>query len=215
MYKLYIFDLDGTLIDSDAMLKVSLLEMYAKYRPDFDVPEGHTVQFSGPPIAQTLAKEFPKEDTEKLAKEFLEISKKNYVLYTSLFPGVEEILSTLLSLGKYVGVVTNKSRTATDYTFELLGLTDLVQKSVCGNEVEVGKPDPSGIFKLMKEFGISDKKEVIYIGDSEYDYLTAKNAGIDFGYVTWSPRKLDKAAKIAIKIGSFFDFAEKIKYEKD
>lgn len=215
MYKLYIFDLDGTLIDSDAMLKVSLLEMYAKYRPDFDVPEGHTVQFSGPPIAQTLAKEFPKEDTEKLAKEFLEISKKNYVLYTSLFPGVEEILSTLLSLGKYVGVVTNKSRTATNYTFKLLGLTDLVQKSVCGNEVEVGKPDPSGIFKLMKEFGISDKKEVIYIGDSEYDYLTAKNAGIDFGYVTWSPRKLDKAARIAIKIGSFFDFAEKIKYEKD
>ena len=215
MYKLFIFDLDGTLIDSDAMLKVSLLEMYAKYRPDFDVPEGHTVQFSGPPIAQTLAKEFPKEDTEKLAKEFLEISKKNYVLYTSLFPGVEEILSTLLSLGKYVGVVTNKSRTATDYTFELLGLTDLVQKSVCGNEVEVGKPDPSGIFKLMKEFGISDKKEVIYIGDSEYDYLTAKNAGIDFGYVTWSPRKLDKAARIAIKIGSYFDFAEEIKYEKD
>lgn len=215
MYKLFIFDLDGTLIDSDAMLKVSLLEMYAKYRPDFVVPEGHTIQFSGPPIAQTLAKEFPNEDTNKLAKEFLEISKKNYVMYTTLFPGVEEILSTLLSLGKYVGVVTNKSRTATDYTFELLGLTDLVQKSVCGNEVEVGKPDPSGIFKIMKEFGIDDKKDVIYIGDSEYDYLTAKNAGVDFGYVTWSPRKLDTAARIAIKIDSYFDFAEKIKYEKD
>lgn len=215
MYKLYIFDLDGTLIDSDAMLKVSLLEMYAKYRPDFVVPEGHTIPFSGPPIAETLTKEFPNEDTNKLAKEFLEISKKNYVMYTTLFPGVEEILSTLLSLGKYVGVVTNKSRSATDYTFELLGLTDLVQKSVCGNEVEVGKPDPSGIFKIMKEFGVNDKKDVIYIGDSEYDYLTAKNAGVDFGYVTWSPRKLGSAARIAIKIGSYFDFAEKIKYEKD
>ena len=214
MYKLYIFDLDGTLIDSDEMLRVSLLEMYKKYRPDFDVPDGHTVSFSGPPIKETIIHEFPKEDPDKLAQEFLEISRRNYVLYCTIYPGVEEILSTILGCGKLTAVVTNKSRTATDYTFDLLGLTDLVMKSVCGNEVKVGKPDPEGILKLMKEFGITDKKEVIYIGDSKYDYLTAKNAGVDFGYVLWSPRGLDKDAKIDVKITSYFDFAEKIKNEE-
>lgn len=215
MYKLYIFDLDGTLIDSDEMLRVSLLEMYHKYRPDFDVPDGHTTPFSGPPIAETIKQEFPKEDTEKLAKEFLKISKRNYVLYCTLYPGVEEILSTLLGCEKYVSVVTNKSREATDYTFGLLGLTEYVQKSVCGNEVKKHKPDPEGILRLIEQFGIKDKKEVVYIGDSNYDYLTAKNAGVDFGYVTWSPRPIQQDAKIALKIDSYFAFAEKIKNEKN
>ena len=213
MYKLYIFDLDGTLIDSDEMLRVSLLEMYQKYRPEFKVPEGHTTYFSGPPIAETLAKEFPKEDNAKLAKEFLEISTHNYDLYVTLFPGTEEVLTALLECGKMTAVVTNKSRPATDYSFKLLGLDKLIQKSCCGDEVEEMKPAPDGIFKLMKEFGITDKKEVIYIGDTEYDYLTARNAGVDFGYVTWSPRSLNKNAKIDVLINSYYEYAEKIKYE--
>ena len=215
MYKLYIFDLDGTLIDSDEMLRVSLLEMYQKYRPDFVMPEGHTLQFSGPPIAETLAKEFPNEDLEKLFEEFIEISRRNYVLHCKLYPGVEEMLTTLLECGKLVAVVTNKARGSTDFTFELLGLKDLIQKSVCGNEVKNFKPDPEGIFHLMKEFLITDKKDVIYIGDSNYDYLTAKNAGVDFGFVCWSPRQIEKNAKIALKIENYFEFAEKIKYENN
>lgn len=215
MYKLYIFDLDGTLIDSDEMLRVSLLEMYKKYRPEFDVPNGHTTQFSGPPIFQTIQKEFPNEDPFKLADEFLVISKRNYDLYCTLFPGVEEILSTLLSLGKHTAVVTNKSREATDYTFHLLGLKEYVEKTVCGNEVKEGKPNPEGILRLMKEFGVTDKKDVIYIGDSKYDYLTAKNAGVDFGYVMWSPRKIEQNAKIDVEIPSYFTFAEKIKHENN
>ena len=53
--------------------------------------------------------------------------------------------------------------------------------------------------------------DVIYIGDTIYDYNTAENAGVDFGLVSWTPRKLPDFAEISWEIPSFFDFARSLK----
>ena len=82
------------------------------------------------------------------------------------------------------------------------------------NDVKELKPIPEGTFKAMKDFDVSNKDEVLYIGDSMFDYLTAVNAGVKFAYVSWSPRKLEKDAKIDIIIKDYKDFAEKIKNEE-
>ena len=63
----------------------------------------------------------------------------------------------------------------------------------------------------MEHFGIKNKDDVIYIGDGMFDYLTAKNAGVNFGYVTWSPRAIALDAKIDVEIDSYSEFAEEIK----
>ena len=79
---------------------------------------------------------------------------------------------------------------------------------VCADEVTNLKPAPDGIYIAMKHFGITNKDDVLYIGDSIFDYLTAKNAGVDFGFVSWSPRKLPKDAKIDLLINDFKEFAK-------
>lgn len=209
-YKLYLFDLDGTLLDSDKMIIETFRELYKIYRPDFHPDDSHILQFSGPQIRESLAKEFPNEDLEKMLSEYKNRSKKFYIKYVRLFPGARELIETLNSKGIKYGIITNKHRYATVYTYELLDLKKFNIYSVCADDVENLKPNPEGIYRAMKDFDVSDKKDVIYIGDGLFDYLTAKNAGVDFGFVSWSPR-YNKEMKIDAKIDDFREIAEEIK----
>ena len=207
-YKLYLFDLDGTILDSDQMLVETFHYLYKIYKPkDFVVDEKKIITFSGPPIRETLKQEFPEMDQEEMLKIWRKESIKNYPIFTKLFPGALEILSTLVEKKYDVAIVTNKHRTAADEAFKLFGIADLGVWSVSGDDVVNQKPSPEGIELAMKHFGINNKKDVIYIGDSVYDAKTAENAGVDFGLVSWTPRKLPENCKIHWKIDSFSDLA--------
>ena len=205
-YKLYIFDLDGTLLDSDPMLIETFHYLYKKYKPaDYVIDDKKIITFSGPQIRDTLLQEFPELDQDMMLKVWRTESVKNYPIYTKLFPGAYELLSTLKEKNIPVAVYTNKHRFATDEAFKIFGIDKLGVYSKCGDEVEYLKPQPDGIFDCMKHFGILDKKDVIYIGDTVFDYNTARNAGVDFGLVSWTPRKLPDFAENFQEIHSFSD----------
>ena len=207
-YKLYLFDLDGTLLDSDPMLFETFRYLYKVYKPkDFTYDEKKIITFSGPPIKETLLKEFPEMDQEEMLQIWRRESIKNYPIYTKLFPGSLEILSTLIKKGYNVAIVTNKHRAAADEAFSLFGIADLGVWAVCGDEAGRQKPNPDGVYVAMKHFGVEDKRDVVYIGDSVYDAKTAENAGVDFALVSWTPRKLPENVKISFKIDSFSDLA--------
>lgn len=208
-YKLYLFDLDGTTLDSDEMIRVTMHEIYKAHKPsDFVIDDKKLINFSGPLISKSLKQEFPEFDEDFLLLEWKKYSEKNYDKYVTLFPGTKELFLKLKEKNVCFGVVTNKMRFAAEYSYNLLGLNDLDLFSICCDDVQNMKPDPEGIYKAMKHFGVTNKDEVIYIGDSKYDYLTAKNAGINFGYVSWSPRKLEEGAKIDLIIDDYGTFAE-------
>ena len=210
-YKLYLFDLDGTLLDSDQMLVETFHYLYKVYKPkDFVVDEKKIITFSGPPIKITLAQEFPELDQEELLQIWRRESIKNYPLFTKLFPGALEILSTFVEKNIKCAIVTNKHRVAADEAFKLFGISDLGIWSVSGDDIKEQKPSPEGIFLAMEHFGIKNRKDVIYIGDSVYDARTAENAGVDFGLVSWTPRKLPADCKITWKIDSFSALARSL-----
>ncbi len=210
-YKLYLFDLDGTLLDSDQMIIETFHYLYRKYKPeDFVIDEKKLLTFSGPPIRISLKQEFPEIDQDELLKVWRRESIKNYPIFTKLFPGSLEILSTLVEKKYNVAIVTNKHRVAADEAFQLFGIADLGIWSVSGDDIKEQKPSPEGIFLAMDHFGIKDKNEVVYIGDSVYDAKTAENAGVDFALVSWTPRKLPENSKINWKIDSFSEMARSL-----
>ena len=94
-YKLYLFDLDGTLIDSDQMLIATFRELYAKYRPGFNPDDSYIRLFSGPQISETLSKEFPNEKLDVMLNEYRSRSQKYYDQYVRLFPGAFELIKKL------------------------------------------------------------------------------------------------------------------------
>ena len=207
-YKLYIFDLDGTLLDSDPMLVETFHYLYRKFKPsDYVIDEAKITTFSGPQIRDTLAREFPEIDQEVVFQEWRRESRKNYPNFTKLFPGAYDLLSTLVEKKIPTAILTNKHRIAYDEALPAFGLDKLNIYSVCANEAGGLKPAPDGVFQCMKHFGIMNKKDVLYIGDSVFDYDTSKNAGVDFGLVSWTPRKLPKNTEISVKIDSFDEFS--------
>ena len=192
-YDLVLLDLDGTVADTDEMIIQSMYELYDKYRDGRRSPVEEIYYFSGPPIRDTLKKEFPDMDIDFMVEEFIKVSWSNYDKYAKLFPHVKETIINLINRGIKVGVVTSKMRDSTIHCLDVLHLNDVIDYFIAGDDVKNMKPHPEGIYLGMEHFSIKDKKKVLYVGDNKSDYLTARNAGVDVALVTWGPRKIDRS----------------------
>ena len=199
-YKVLLFDLDGTLCDTDEMIVQTMWAIYKKYKPLKERTREELYYFSGPPIRDTLAREFPDQDGDKMYEVFKRVSKDFYKGYVFPYPNEQEVLKALKKKGYILGVVTNKGLPLTIYSLQICHIDDLFDVIISADDVNIPKPNPSGINKALEKLGILNKKEVLYLGDNDIDYETAFNAGVDALLVTWGPRKinvLDKAKYLA------------------
>ena len=199
-YKVLLFDLDGTLCDSDEMLIQSFFALYKKYRPVKIRTREELIYFSGPPIKKTLSDEFPDYPFEEIYKAFQVVSRELYRPYVKAFDEEIETLKKLREAGYLLGVVTNKGAPLTKYSLEVANIDGLFDVVISADDVNAPKPSPLGIEKALERLGIEDKGKVLYIGDNDIDYETATNAGVDALLVTWGPREIKciKAAKYAV-----------------
>ncbi len=199
-YKVLLFDLDGTLCDTDEMLIQSFFALYKKYRPAKIRTREELIYFSGPPIKKTLVDEFPDYSFEEIYKAFQETSRELYLPYVKAFENEIETLKKLKEAGYLLGVVTNKGAPLTKYSLEVAHIDGLFDVVISADDVNAPKPSPLGINKALERLAIADKDKVLYIGDNDIDYETACNAGTDAMLVTWGPREIKsiKAAKFAV-----------------
>jgi pyrophosphatase PpaX len=199
-YKVLLFDLDGTLCDTDEMLIQSFFALYKKYRPAKIRTREELIYFSGPPIKKTLVDEFPDYTFEEIYKAFQETSRELYLPYVKAFDKEIETLKKLRKAGYLLGVVTNKGAPLTKYSLEVSHIDGLFDVVISADDVNAPKPSPLGIEKALERLAIANKEEVLYIGDNDIDYETASNAGVDAMLVTWGPREIKciKAAKYAV-----------------
>lgn len=202
-YRALLFDLDGTLCDTDEMLIQSFLELYKKYRPAKIRTREELIYFSGPPIKKTLVDEFPDYTFEEIYKAFQETSRELYLPYVHAFEGEVETLKKLKDAGYLLGVVTNKGAPLTKYSLEVAHIDGLFDVVISADDVNAPKPSPAGIFKALERLGIESKEEVLYIGDNDIDYETATNAGVDSMLVTWGPREIKHKKDATYAVGSY------------
>lgn len=194
-YDLVLFDLDGTVADTDQMIIETMYTMYDLYRGGKKTPIEEIYYFSGPPIKETLKKEFPHQDNDFMVKEFVRLSWNNYDKYAKRYPYVKEIINILINRGIKVGLVTSKAKLNTIHCLEVIDLKEEFSYFVTSDDVKNNKPDPEGIYLAMKHFSISDKRKVLYIGDNNSDYYAALNAGVDVALVSWGPREINRNNK--------------------
>lgn len=208
-YKTILFDMDGTLCDSDQMIIQSMYVLYDKYNDGKRRPVEEIYYFSGPPIKETLMKEFPQVDIDEIFNEFAAVSRSFYDDYIFPYPDSREVLIRLKEKGYQLGVVTNKTHELTLVALKIINLNDLIDVVIGYNDVSNGKPDKEGILKAIQLLN-SKKDDTLYVGDNVLDLETANNAGVDCCLVNWGPRKLDESVKPTFKIDSYLDLEEKL-----
>ena len=126
---------------------------------------------------------------DKVFEAFLPYYRDNCNIKTKPFDGITGILNTLRENGVKLAVVSNKPDASAQVCCRehFDGLFDYVTGQKPGAKV---KPDPEVVQNVLHQFGISPERAV-YIGDSEVDVLTGKNAGMHSIAVTWGFRDVE------------------------
>jgi phosphoglycolate phosphatase len=189
-----IFDLDGTLIDSQRDLICSvnamLLEM-GRQQLHEDIISGYIGHGAPQLISQALGSNVKETERKRALQFFLAHYEEHKLDSTSAYPGVPEALADLAAFP--MAILTNKPVRVSVRILEGLGLAKYFRAVYGGNSFETKKPDPLGAHTILREFGASPA-EAILIGDSEVDVQTARNAGTHAAAVNYGFGAHDRAA---------------------
>jgi phosphoglycolate phosphatase len=184
-YAGYLFDLDGTLVDSAPDLHVCL--NYALTRHDYaSVDIAHTRHWIGQGaramVAQALAAQLNAEPDDALldrvCDDFLPYYQDHLADHSRLYPHVRSTLQTLQQRGAALAVVTNKIEQFTTGVLAQLELTAFFTTVVCGDTTDHPKPAADPALHACRELGV-DIREVLFVGDSSADVNCARAAGCD------------------------------------
>ncbi len=181
--RLLIFDLDGTLVDSQLDLAHSINAMLRHYHRA-ELPVEIISGFIGDGAPMLVRRALGDPDNGDFFREaldyFIRYYREHKLDNTYVYAGIKEALSTIeVASNRRVkmAVLTNKPVIPSKGIVEGLGLRDYFFEVYGGNSFPTKKPDPEGAQKLMEEAGVT-ASEAIMIGDSDNDTLTAKNAGM-------------------------------------
>lgn len=184
-----VFDLDGTLLDTLGDLRDSVNFALEKN----NLPKRTTEEicsFVGNGIRLLIERSVPEntpiEITDKCFFDFKEYYKDHSAILTKPYDGIIDLLTTLREKNVKIAVVSNKADFAVKTLMEdyFKGLYDCAYGERAGVE---RKPAPDGVFGAISEMG-ADLENTVYIGDSEVDVETSKNAKLPCISVTWGFR---------------------------
>lgn len=187
-----IFDLDGTLLDTLEDLADAV--NYALHKMNFRERSLKEIRsFVGNGVVNLIERSTPKNIISKDNEECLRIFKKYYSNNshnkTNIYPDVQNVLLKLKEQGFKLTMVSNKFDAAVKKLSEYY-FNDLFESSIGDMEGYNKKPAPDNLIRAVKEVNSSLDKS-IYVGDSEVDILTAKNAHIPCVSVLWGFRDRD------------------------
>lgn len=182
-YKNIIFDVDGTLINTRDSVRNSLKKTYRKFMKKEISPNDLEKSF-GQPTYVTVAK-LELEEKEKI--RFGEAWKKAYKIESennSIFPGAKEAIEKLINKEYKLGIVTSRRRDENKKDQFIQSIIHNFTAVICVDDTTEAKPSAQPLLKCMDLLN-ANKEETIYIGDSSFDKLSAKNAGVKFALALW------------------------------
>ncbi len=187
MFDCIIFDVDGTLIDTEFMVKKALQKLLLEEIGQ--EPSWTDLDFIlGIPGHTSLSK-FGIADTDSASRKWNEymIDFKNRV---NVYAGIEETLKLLKSHRITTGLVTSKTQTELNTDFIPFGLMSYFDFYVSASDTQRHKPFPDPLIKFLEISGLK-ADQTIYIGDTIYDQQAASAAGISFGLALWGTKNPD------------------------
>jgi len=181
-YPTVLFDLDGTLVDSGAIILASFKHA-ARTVLARDVEEEQIAALVGGSNLHDQMRVLSPAHVDELVRVYRE---HNRPLHDELeaFEGVEGLMETLSGQGRKLGIVTAKGRQTVDLAFAVLSLERYFEAVVTADMTDRHKPDPAPVLKAL-ELLESEPADAAFVGDSPYDIAAGKAAGVFTVAVSW------------------------------
>ena len=193
MYKNIVFDVDGTLINTEYAVLHSLQDTLKEVQnKNYKIEELEFVLgITGEAAIKQLGIANITE-TVDLWNNHLNQYKNS----VSVFDWIKDLLQKL-SQDYKLGIVTSKTKAEFDEEVTHFGLNKYFGVIVCAGDTKKHKPNPEPLLKYM-ELANAKPVETLYIGDSIYDMQCAKSSGVDFAFAKWGNRRQNIEAKYVL-----------------
>jgi pyrophosphatase PpaX len=181
-FPVVLFDLDGTVIDSGAIILASMRHA-AREVLGAEPPDELLMAAVGGPGLEAQMHALAPDRVEELVTVY---RAHNEPLHDELAycVGIDDLLVRLKDEGRRLGLVTAKRRATVELAFNVLPLRELFETVVGGDETKAHKPDPEPLLLAAERLNV-DPKTCAYVGDSPFDIRAAKAAEMYAIAVTW------------------------------
>lgn len=181
MYKYIVFDVDGTMVDTEKAVTYAyqsvIFDKFGRHFSDEEMLKGY-----GIPTPQALA---------KYGFTDIDITLIDYYKHLvdgfgkcSAFDGILEIISNLKTKNLPMGIVTSRCKYEIDIDTCLQGFIKQFDSVVSSDDTILHKPNAAPLLKAMEKMN-ANPSETIYIGDTVHDAMCAKSAGVKFALALW------------------------------
>ncbi|HEU5141448.1 MAG TPA: pyrophosphatase PpaX [Bacillales bacterium] len=183
-----LFDLDGTLINTNELIIASFSHTLEQYFPGQYARED-IVEFIGEPLTESFQRIDPQR-VDELVDVYRRHNIENHDRLVREYEGVHETVKSLHQQGYKLGIVTTKMRKTVSMGMKLAGLDKLIDTVVTFEDVRRAKPDPEPVNRALSLLGAT-AEHAIMVGDSPFDIEAGKNAGTYTAGVAWTIKGSD------------------------
>lgn len=197
MIKALLFDLDGTLIDTNELIYVTFTETFEKYNKK--VTREELKEFFGIPLEEALS-HYPDIDGEKFIRDYRERNQEIHDDMVTVYNGTKEALEYFKEKGIKLGIVSSKRYDMVVRGLKLFGLDSFFESMIVSESTKIHKPKPDPVLKALEELNVKPE-EAIMVGDSVYDLMSGNAAGtysIGVSYSTFETKRLEECNPTAI-----------------
>lgn len=190
-----LFDLDGTLLDTYDLVTKSFQHTIRQHFGK-EIKAEEILPYFGEPLWVTMER-FSKEEAQELIKTYREFNLAHHDDLAVLFPGAKETLEAIKAKGIPIGIVTSKVKLSALRGLELFRLKPIIDVCITLEDCTNHKPHAEPILSALAALGITERDNVLMVGDSPFDIQCAQNAGVKSAAVGWSiiPQEIILAAK--------------------
>ncbi|SRR5258705_215876 len=182
----FLFDLDGTLLDSVRLI----LDSYHYTTETHGLPrrtDAHWLAGLGTPLRVQFRESVgPGLSMDQLVATYREFNLANHDTMARAYPGVVEVLRQLRARGIRFGLVTSKNQYGARLGLKLMGVEEEFEVVIGADDVVNPKPHAEPVLKALELMKVT-KGEAVYIGDSVHDMESGRAAGVRTAGVLWGP----------------------------